>query len=55
VKIRLLFLAVVTPIGVVGRVTWRRRLDLGFDSDKASYWRDRRGGRVTKAALREKP
>ena len=54
-KTRLLFLAIVTPLGVLARPLWRRRLDLGFDPDAVSYWRDRRRERVTSDALRRTP
>lgn len=52
---RLLFRAVVTPLGVLGRPLWRRRLGLGFDPDARSYWRQRDEGPVGADALREKP
>jgi hypothetical protein len=55
VKTRLLFLAIITPLGVLARPLWRRRLDLGFDPSAVSYWRDRRAERVTSKALRRVP
>jgi hypothetical protein len=55
VKTRLLFLAIVTPLGVLARPLWRRRLDLGFDPAAASYWRDRRRETITSDALRKTP
>ena len=54
-KTRLLFLAIVTPLGVLGRPVWRRRLDLGFDPGATTYWRDRRREKVTSDALRKTP
>jgi hypothetical protein len=54
VKTRLLFLAIVTPLGILVRPLWRRRLDLGFDAAAASYWRDRRE-KVTSDSLRKTP
>jgi hypothetical protein len=54
VRTRLLFLLVVTPLGVVARPLWRRRLGLGVDRRAASYWHERAGGVVTAEALRRK-
>ena len=53
-KIRLLFLAVVTPLAVLGRPVWRRRLGLGFDARAGSYWRGR-GETIGEDALRRTP
>jgi hypothetical protein len=54
VKTRLLFLAVFTPLGVLGRPLWRRRLGLRFSTDASTYWRDRGEERVTADALRRR-
>lgn len=51
-KTRLLFLAVVTPVAVLGRPFWRARLALNDDPDAATYWR-LRGETVTGKALKE--
>jgi len=51
VKSRLLFLAIVTPLAVLGRPVWRRRLGLRFEPGAASYWR-RRGETIDREALR---
>ena len=50
-KIRLLFMAVVTPLAVVGRPLWRRRLGLRPATNGVTYWR-RRGDAVTADALK---
>jgi hypothetical protein len=44
VKARLLFLFVLTPLGVLGRPYWKRRLGLAFHPDAKTYWRRREGG-----------
>jgi hypothetical protein len=41
VKTRLLFLAVVTPLGMLGRPLWRRRVGLALSRRAATYWRTR--------------
>jgi hypothetical protein len=51
---RLLFLALVTPLGVAGRPLWRRMLALGSSARAHSYWRHR-GDRITAADLRKAP
>jgi hypothetical protein len=51
VKVRLLFLAVVTPLAAVGRPLWRRRLGLSPATNGETYWR-RRGDTVTADALK---
>jgi hypothetical protein len=55
VRIRLLHLLVVTPLGVLGRPLWRRRVPLGLDRSARSYWRPHPTGKVTAAALRRRP
>jgi hypothetical protein len=42
-SITALFYGVFTPVALVGRPYWRRRLGLGFDRSAATYWHDRRG------------
>jgi hypothetical protein len=52
VKTRLLFLGVVTPLGVLARPYWRRRLGLALQPRARSYWRPRRGGALRAEDLR---
>jgi hypothetical protein len=54
VKIRILFLAIVTPLAALGRPLWRRRLDLGSARGARTYWRARRDV-VTADALKTRP
>ena len=54
-RTRLLFLAVVTPLGVLGRPYWRRRLGLAMQPRAETYWRRRDDGAVTAADLRRGP
>jgi hypothetical protein len=51
VKVRLLFLAVVTPLAAVGRPLWRHRLGLRPATTGESHWH-RRGDAVTADALK---
>ena len=37
-----LFYGVFTPVALLGRPYWRRRLGLAFDRSSATYWHDRR-------------
>jgi hypothetical protein len=55
VKTRALFLVIVTPVGILARPLWRRRLELGFDASATTYWRDRRREKITADALRRAP
>jgi hypothetical protein len=52
VRTRLLFILVVTPLGVLGRPLWRRQLGLTIDRGAETYWRRRRDGEVSAADLR---
>jgi hypothetical protein len=52
VRTRLLFLAVFTPLGVLGRPFWRRRLGLSLAPRASSYWRRRRNMPVSDDDLR---
>jgi hypothetical protein len=49
VKLRLLFFGLVTPLGVIGRPFWRRRLSKPSGGD--TYWHSR-GDTVTADDLR---
>ena len=51
-KARLLFLLVVTPLGVVARPLWRRRLGLGLAPRAQTYWHERRDGAIGARDLR---
>ena len=52
-KLRLLFLAVVTPVAVLGRPVWRRRLGLDARTTE-TYWRKRTDA-VTADSLKTRP
>lgn len=51
---RLVFRAIVLPVGIVGRPIWRRSVPLAFDAKAATYWR-RRGDLVRASSLKPKP
>ena len=42
-KARLLFVFVLTPLGVLGRPYWKRRLGLALHPDAETYWQRRTG------------
>lgn len=54
-KTRLLFVAVVTPLGVLGRPLWRRRVGVALSPRAATYWRTRERRPVTADDLRRAP
>ena len=54
-RYRVLFAALVTPVGIAGRLVWRRRLALDHDPRRPTYWHDRRREVVGPDSLRQLP
>jgi hypothetical protein len=53
VNARFLFRAVVTPLGLLGRPVWRRRIAPHPDPQASTYWRRRRD-EVTAESLKRR-